>query len=83
MSHPYLSFSNSKNYVGKVLGTSDLESDGNGLTNPKIDFVQIPPIFENTKVVEIGFRALACTNIIGVFVPKTIQFIGYDAFCKK
>ena len=80
MPHPYLSFSDSKNYDGKVLRTSDRTSDGNGLTNPLISYVEIPSIFENVKVVEIGYRAPCCLNIVGVFIPKTIQFIGYDAF---
>ena len=85
MPHPYLSFSDSTNCKGKVLGTSNYQKEGNGLTNPYVSYIQIPPKYENVKVVEIGYRSLTGTNVIGIFIPKTIQFIAHDAFwnCKK
>ena len=78
--HPYLSFSESKYAYGKTVGTKNGEDRGNGLTNKAIKIVQIPPIFDDDCVVEIGMRAFAHTGITSIFIPKTVLHISWGAF---
>ena len=78
--HPYLNFSSSTYEIGKVVGTSDFEKEGNGLTKSNIKVVQIPPIFDDDIVIEIGARAFQGTQITSVFVSKNIRYINWGAF---
>ena len=78
--HPYLSFSESKYAYGKTVGTQNSEDSGKGLTNKAIKIVQIPPIFDDDCVIEIGSRAFATTGITSVFIPKTVLAISWGAF---
>ena len=86
MTHPYLSFTDST-YAspGKVVGTSDRKTLGNGLSNKSVTIVEIPYFFDNVKVIEIGQYAFTFSSITSVFIPKTVQLIGYSAFydCQK
>ena len=86
MSHPYLSFSDSS-YAspGKVVGTSDFSSNGNGLSDKSVVTIEIPSSFNGIKVTEIGRCSFYGTSIISIYIPKTIQFIGYYAisYCDK
>ena len=78
--HPYLNFSDSTYATGKVVGTSDAVKVGNGLTKTNIKIVQIPPVFDDELVVEIGTRSLQNTQITYVFVSKNIRYINWGAF---
>ena len=78
--HPYLSFSESNYSYGKTVGTQNGDISGNGLTNKAIKILQIPPIFDDDCVVEIGTRAFAKTGITSVFIPKTVLAISWAAF---
>ena len=78
--HPYLNFSDSTYATGKVVGTSDFVKIGNGLTKTNIKIVQIPPVFDDELVVEIGTRSLQNTQITYVFVSKNIRYINWGAF---
>ena len=76
--HPYLRFTDST--YGKTVGTQNGNDYGNGLTNKAIKIVQIPPIFDDDCVVEVGQRAFASTRITSVFIPKTVLRISWGAF---
>ena len=78
--HPYLSFSESSYSYGKVVGTSNFTVIGNGLTKKSIKIVQIPPVFDDKCVVEIGFASFRYTTITSVFISKNVQYINWGAF---
>ena len=78
--HPYLYFSDSSNAYGKVVGTSKNTGNGNGLKNKNIRIVQIPPVFDDDIVVEIGYYAFRWTKITSIFIPKTVLIISWGAF---
>ena len=86
MSHPYLEFSRSSNFPGKLAvgSTSSPFVYGNALTNKDIKVVEIPSSFNRTRIVEIAPQSLRSTNITSVFIPKSIISIGTEAFnaCK-
>ena len=65
---------------GKVVGTHDYVSDGNGLKNKNAKEIIIPETFLNVKVIEIGERSLRGTGIESVFVSKNIKSIRFCAF---
>ena len=80
MNHPYLSFNLSTTYKRKlVVGTSFRASDGNGLINKSVKNIEIPPVFNGMKVVELGFRCFCLTDIESVFIPNSIVLIRYAA----
>ena len=78
--HPYLNFTESSYKYGKSVGTKNATERGHGLTNKAIKIVQIPPIFDDDCVVEIGVRAFGQTGITSVFIPKTVLVISFGAF---
>ena len=78
--HPYLNFSNSEYTNGKVIGTSKYIADGNGLTNKNIKIIQIPPVFDDDIIVEVGWKAFRFTQITSVFISKNIRYINWGAF---
>ena len=85
MAHDYLSFSDSASYSGKVVGTSSHELDGNGLTDKTVTAIIIPSMYDNQKVVELGYCSFRGTSITSVFIAKTVRLIGNGAFlqCPK
>ena len=79
MSHPYLYFSLSKNYVGYAVGTSHFQAYGNGFINKDIKIIQIPRVFNKQAVTEIGNNAFYGAKITSIYIPKTIKRICYNA----
>ena len=81
MTHPYLSFSDSSSYPGKLcVGTSKYISQGNGLSDKSVTKVEIPSFVGDKEVVELGFRSFHGTRIQSIFISKTILYINYCAF---
>ena len=71
MTHPYLSFSLSSYYLGKlVVGTSKSVANGNGLTNSNIKIVEIPSSFNGIEISEVGYRSFYNLGITSIFFPK-------------
>ena len=81
MSHPYLNFSLSTDYDGYIVGTSSFQERGDGLINKKVKIINIPKIFNDEPVTEIGNCAFMETKITSIFISNTIKIIGEQAFC--
>ena len=80
MDHPYLVFTLSLTYKGKlVVGTSG-ETNANGLSNTSVKNIEIPEFFFDIEVAEIGSRSFYGTQITAVFIPKSIIQISQSAF---
>lgn len=69
--HPYLKFKQS-NYENGILVS--------GLTNNSIKNVQIPIIFNDSCVTEIGEFAFRNANIASIFISKSVLVISWGAF---
>ena len=78
--HPYLSFSESYEYEGLTVGTSNSVTQGNGLRDKRVTDVVIPNNFQGKKVVEVGLQAFDSTDITSVFIPKSILYLNWGAF---
>ena len=69
--HPYLKFGESTYAYGKVVS---------GLTNKALKIVQIPPVFDDDCVVELGSYSFSNASMTSVFIPKNILYISWAAF---
>ena len=83
MTHKYLLLRNSNNYPGKLLvgeSATTSSSNGCGLIDKTVTVVNIPSSYKGVEIAEIGHRAFDSTNIVSVFIPKTIVCINMEAF---
>lgn len=76
MRHPYLNFSESTDASGYIVGTSNEETEGNGLLKKNVKIVNIPAVFNSRNIVEIGCGAFGNTGITSVFISKNIKRWG-------
>ena len=74
-SHPYIHFTD---ITGGLRVRSGSPADG--LMDGSVTDVKIHPTFNSNNVVEIGIYAFQSTNIVSVFIPKTIQHIDQQTF---
>ena len=66
---------------GIVIGSSSGAAPGNGLTDHNTKIIQIPSIYNEKPVIELGYEAFRATGITQIFIPKSILYINDYCFC--
>lgn len=71
--HPYLNFADTtySSITGKKC---------TGRSDSSVNIISIPSKFDEVNVIELGPSSFSRTNIISVFIPKTVLYINKEAF---